>query len=156
MPMPKCQLEGGSPGYIFQLAGLVQTQVTCNAPPLGREGSQRVRIGYPVGMRRRLTGPSQIVVLALIAVLLQTVLISPNCLAATIHTRASIGIGTDLSNGPSRDACCCSLCFCCHCTAVVRSTDMSISVLETALLPPGGTPFLLQPSICPSERPPQV
>ena len=82
MPMPKCQLEGGSPGYIFQLAGLVQTQVTCNAPPLGREGSQRVRIGYPVGMRRRLTGPSQIVVLALIAVLLQTVLISPNCLAA--------------------------------------------------------------------------
>jgi len=96
-------------------------------------------------MRRRLTGPSQIVVLAMIAILLQKVLISPNCLAATSHTRASIGISTDLSDGPCRDACCCSLCFCCHCTAVVRSTDVSISVVETALLPPGGDTFLLQP-----------
>jgi len=94
------------------------------------------------------------VILTLIGVLLQTSILSPNCLDNATHPAAT-AIANGAGSAPADDGGCCSYCFCCHCPGVLTCADARVSLVANGLAPPTWNPPLPENPIGPADQPPR-
>ena len=117
-------------------------------------------IGYPLGLRQPSTSAVfRIVTLAIIAVLLQTMFLSVNCLAMSTgksSTSVEDSRRSECPGGADGDGGCCSFCFCCHFAGVLNATGLSLSLDTNGLLEPDWNPFPRQSFISSFDRPPRA
>ncbi len=95
------------------------------------------------------------VALVLMAILLQAVFITPDCVAIPSHGAPVLERGDDV---PS-DACCngsCALCFCCHFTAIASSVNLNLAPAPATLFEAPATRPLFERTIRPFDQPPRA
>jgi hypothetical protein len=108
-------------------------------------------------MRQRLKiKPFRVLALALIAILFQAGLISPNCLAITGQSGKSIGSPASSQEDPCGSPSCCSLRFCCHFTCVVYLADLYLPLVLMDFLKPVWHLQMFPASINPFNRLPRT
>jgi hypothetical protein len=106
-------------------------------------------------MQRALVDFRLVVAFVLTAILLQAVLITPDCVAIPSQYGSALQRADDV---PS-DACCngsCALCFCCHFTALMGSADLNLSPAPPSLFEAAANPPLFERTIRPFSRPPRT
>src|ERR1700740_166387 len=106
-------------------------------------------------MQRPLVDFPFIVAFVLTAILLQAVLITPDCVAIPSQRASVLQRADDV---PS-DACCngsCALCFCCHFTAITSSAAVNLAPGPPTLFEAAANPPLFERTIRPFDRPPRT
>jgi len=95
------------------------------------------------------------VAVAMIAILFQTALISPNCLR-TRSRHAGTGVVNGSEDDCAGEAGCCASCFCCHVNGTLHPVTPDLSLVVKHPLAPNQNPSPIQLPISPSDKPPQT